>query len=67
MERASVIEREVPVMTAEHAGVEEPTAVLARRLTDRLARAGQHTHELRLAHARMLNVVELLESADTGP
>jgi hypothetical protein len=36
---------------------------LARTLGDRLARAGQTRHELRLARALMLDVVELLEAS----
>jgi hypothetical protein len=43
--------------------VEDHAASLARRLADRLAQTGHHSHELRLARALMFDVIELLENA----
>ncbi len=41
----------------------EEALILARRLGDQLARSGQSAHELRLARALMLDVIELLEAS----
>jgi hypothetical protein len=61
-EEASGRRHDAPAKTAERADTEDDSVTLARRLVDKLTRAGPHRHEVRLALALMFDVVELLET-----